>query len=55
MIKFIPPTDFEKINRQIQALEWQITHDKNDKDRELHQVALSTLKSKLEDYRLKGR
>lgn len=50
MIKFIPPTDFEKISRQIQALEWQIKQDKNDKDKLIHQQALNTLKE-----RLKGR
>lgn len=50
MIKFIPPTNFEKINKQIQALEWQIKQDKNDKDKLIHQQALNTL-----NKRLKGR
>jgi len=47
MIKFIPPTDFNKISRQIQALEWQIKQDKNDKDKLIHQQALNVLKEKL--------
>lgn len=47
MIKFIPPTGFDKINKQIQALEWQLKQDKNDKDKLIHQQALNVLKERL--------
>lgn len=47
MIKVQVPKDKAKIERQIEALEWQITQDKNDKDREIHQKALKELKKAL--------
>ena len=50
MINFIPPTDIKSISKQIQALEWQIKQDKNEKDKLIHQQALNQL-----NKRLKGR
>jgi len=50
VINFIPPKDIGTINKQIQALEWQIKQDICDKDREIHQRSLNQLKE-----RLKGR
>lgn len=46
-LKVVTPEDKEKILKQIEALEWQIKEDKNDKDRQIHKEALKDLKNKL--------
>jgi hypothetical protein len=33
-----------KIDRQIEALKWQLEHDTNEKDREIHWQALKILR-----------
>lgn len=40
MIEIIKPVDEERRKRHINALTWQIEHDTNDKDREIHIQAL---------------
>ena len=47
MIKIEIPKDKDKIKMQIQALEWQNSNDKTEKDREVHLEALKTLKMAL--------
>ncbi|MGJ7044622.1 hypothetical protein [Thermoanaerobacterium thermosulfurigenes] len=47
MLKVVIPENREKIQRQIQALEWQLTQDTDEKSREIHQQALETLKNAL--------
>lgn len=42
------PSNLEVINKQIQALDWQLKNDINDKDRAIHQEALKTLKERKE-------
>jgi hypothetical protein len=46
------PKDKAKIQRQITALEWQLTQDTNDIDREIHLQALKSLKEsdKADEY-----
>lgn len=46
-IKVVTPEDKDEILKQIEALEWQIKEDTNDKDRQIHKVALKELKDKL--------
>lgn len=42
------PKDINKVKKQIQALEYQLKNDTNDKDRIIHQEALKELKEVLE-------
>lgn len=44
MLKVSFPQDANKVKKQITALEWQISHDTSNKDREIHLEALKTLK-----------
>lgn len=44
MLEVVTSTDKGKLAKQIQALEWQITQDTNDKDRQIHQKALEQLR-----------
>lgn len=48
MLKVIIPSNQEKIKRQIEALEWQITQDTDEKSKRIHQQALEALKNALE-------
>ena len=41
------PKDKERIKQQIQALEWQIEQDTNEKDKAIHQEALKDLQAAL--------
>lgn len=43
------PKDINKLQNQIKALEWQIEHDANDKDKEIHRKALEGLKAALNE------
>ncbi|WP_446897470.1 hypothetical protein ACSVC9_10630 [Clostridium sp. LBM24168] len=43
MLKVIPPEDSTKLDEQIKALEWQIQHDTNEKDRHIHMEAVYKL------------
>ena len=43
MLQVIIPEDNIKLDRQITALEWQIKHDTNPKDKSIHQVAYNRL------------
>lgn len=36
-----------KLKRQIEALEWQLTQDTRDEDRRIHQDALDAIKKRL--------
>lgn len=45
--KICVPEDKEKIKKQITALEYQITIDTNDLDKEIHTKALNDLKAAL--------
>ena len=47
-LKYIPPKDIQAVNRNIQALEYQLNRDINDKDREIHKEALKVLKERKE-------
>ena len=47
MLKVVIPQDKDKIKKQIQALEWQITQDTDRKDRKIHLQALKALKQAL--------
>lgn len=47
MISVEIPADRKKILEQIQALEYALKHDINDRDREIHCIALQQLKSAL--------
>lgn len=46
-VKVIVNNDRAKIQKQIQALEWQIKHDTDDKSRQIHKEALKQLKQKI--------
>ncbi|WP_368490232.1 hypothetical protein [Clostridium sp. BJN0013] len=39
MLEIIIPKDNIKLDRQIEALEWQIEHDTSEKDRCIHRAA----------------
>ncbi len=43
MLEIIVPEDTAKLDRQIEALEWQIKHDTSEKDRCIHRVAYDKL------------
>jgi hypothetical protein len=43
MLKVIIPSNQEKIKRQIEALEWQIIQDTDEKSRRIHEKALEAL------------
>lgn len=47
MLKFEVPKDKEKIEKQIKALEYQISIDTVEKDKEIHMMALNELKEAL--------
>lgn len=47
MVRVSVPTDKNKLKKQISALEWQLTQDKSEKDREIHRQALTELKREL--------
>lgn len=44
MIEIEIPKDRDKVKKQIQALEWQIEQDTNEKDKEIHTKTLKALK-----------
>lgn len=46
MLKVEIPGDIVKLKQQIAALEYQIKHDTNEKDREIHKQALEELKKR---------
>lgn len=46
MLKVEIPRDIVKLKQQIAALEYQIKHDTNEKDREIHKQALEELKKR---------
>jgi hypothetical protein len=46
-LKVVIPEDKEKINRQIAALEYLISVDTNEKDRQIHQAAKLQLEKAL--------
>lgn len=48
-IKISVPNDKTKIQQQIKALKYQITHDTNEKDKEIHKQALKELEKVLEN------
>lgn len=48
MVKVVIPADTEKLKKQIAALEYQIQHDTNGKDRAIHQQALEDLQKELQ-------
>ena len=41
----VVPSDPKKIDELIFALEYQLAHDENQKDREIHKAALEKLKA----------
>ena len=41
----VVPSDPKKREEMIFALEWQLTQDTNEKDREIHRAALEKLKA----------
>lgn len=41
----VVPSDPKKIDELIFALEYQLAHDTNEKDREIHKAALEKLKA----------
>ena len=41
------PNDQNRLRRQIEALEWQLTQDTREEDRKIHQDALDAMKKKL--------
>lgn len=43
------PKNKERIKQQIQALEWQIKRDTNEKDKAIHQEALKDLQAALKE------
>lgn len=43
MLKVIIPNNQEKIKQQIEALEWQIKQDTDEKSRKIHEEALEAL------------
>lgn len=45
-IKVIVPNDSEKLDKQIEALAWQIEHDTNEKDKDIHIRAINDLTGK---------
>ncbi|WP_010236355.1 hypothetical protein [Clostridium arbusti] len=45
MLKVIVPEDKPKLLRQIKALEYQIVRDTNNKDKQIHIIALQRLKN----------
>lgn len=47
MINIIKPNNQDKIKQLIKAIEWQLKHDTNDKDKTIHQQALETLNKQL--------
>lgn len=46
------PKDKAKILKQIQALEWQISQDISQKDKDIHQAALKELKAALKEVKV---
>lgn len=48
-IKIEIPKDKKKLQEQIQALEYLVKHDTNEKDKEIHQEALNNLKIALKE------
>lgn len=47
MLKVVIPDNQDKIQQQIEALEWQITQDIDEKSIKIHQQALEALKNTL--------
>jgi 2C-methyl-D-erythritol 2,4-cyclodiphosphate synthase len=47
MVDIVIPGTKDKIKRQIEALEWQIKNDLNEKDRDIHIKSLKALKTAL--------
>lgn len=43
------PKDIKKLHQQIQALEYLIKHDTNEKDKTIHQGALEGLRAALKE------
>jgi hypothetical protein len=43
MLEVIPPEDNDELDKQIKALEWQMQHDANEKDRCIHLAAYDRL------------
>ncbi|MDI3478626.1 MAG: hypothetical protein PWQ59_2151 [Thermoanaerobacterium sp.] len=43
MLKVVIPSNQDKIKRQIEALEWQITQDTDEKSRRIHEEVLEAL------------
>jgi len=50
MLKVTVPIDPIKVKKQIAALEYQIVRDTNDKDKQIHNATLNTLKDKMEVF-----
>ena len=46
------PKDKSKLQRQIEALEWQLTQDVRSEDKAIHQYALEQLRQQLSDFNL---
>ena len=46
-LKVCIPKDKDRIEKQIKALKWQLTQDTNDKDKEIHTMALKSLEQAL--------
>ena len=42
-LRVITPIELDRLEKSIQALEWQIEHDTNEKDKEIHTKALNDL------------
>lgn len=49
MLKAKIPKDENKLKQQIRALEYQLKQDVTNKDKEIHIMALNTLKSALKE------
>lgn len=43
MLKVNIPKDSKQIEKQIAALKWQVQHDTNDKDKQIHIKAIEEL------------
>lgn len=49
MLQIEIPKDINKLKQQIKALEYQIGIDTSDKDKEIHIIALNTLRHALKE------
>lgn len=46
-LKVCIPKDKDRIEKQIKTLKWQLTQDTNDKDKEIHMMAIKSLEQAL--------